>query len=230
MSTKAALSHTPQGLRGRGGPSAPLGRRSAPLQGGFGGCSPDLSFILSWGCGGTPPKESRMRIDVHAHYFPDEYVNYIARILGADTAGPGKRAPGAHIDLDERFVLMDSAGIDMQVLSASALHPYAEDRGDAVTARGWRTISTPTSAAATPPASPPSAPCHCPTWTPRSPRWGAAWTRWASWASRPAARSRAGRWTTRRSSRSGPSSTGGLRAVPAPDGHGLRRGAGRLQR
>jgi aminocarboxymuconate-semialdehyde decarboxylase len=74
-----------------------------------------------------------MRIDVHAHYFPDEYVNYIARILGTAAADPGRRAPGTHIDLDERFALMDSAGIDMQVLSASALHPYAEDRGDAVT-------------------------------------------------------------------------------------------------
>jgi 6-methylsalicylate decarboxylase len=74
-----------------------------------------------------------MRIDVHAHYFPDEYVNYIARILGAEAATPGRRAPGAHIDLHERFELMDSAGIDMQVLSASALHPYAEDRDAAVT-------------------------------------------------------------------------------------------------
>ncbi len=75
-----------------------------------------------------------MHVDVHAHYFPDEYVDCIARLLGETAASPGRRAPGAHIDIDERLELMDSAGIDMQVLSASALHPYAPDRGDAVAA------------------------------------------------------------------------------------------------
>ena len=74
-----------------------------------------------------------MRIDVHAHYFPDEYVNYIARIMGATAADPGRRAPGSHLNLDERFELMNGAGIDMQVLSASALHPYVEDRDAGVT-------------------------------------------------------------------------------------------------
>jgi aminocarboxymuconate-semialdehyde decarboxylase len=74
-----------------------------------------------------------MRIDVHAHYFPDEYVSYIARIMGQTAADPGRRAPGSHLNLDERFELMDGAGIDMQVLSASALHPYVEDRDAAVT-------------------------------------------------------------------------------------------------
>jgi aminocarboxymuconate-semialdehyde decarboxylase len=75
-----------------------------------------------------------VHIDVHAHYFPDEYVRCIARLLGDRAAGPGRRAPGVHIDLDERLALMDSAGIDVQVLSVSALHPYALDRDSAVAA------------------------------------------------------------------------------------------------
>ncbi|HEY7067615.1 MAG TPA: amidohydrolase family protein [Chloroflexota bacterium] len=75
-----------------------------------------------------------MRIDVHAHYFPQEYVDCIARVVNPAVGPTTERAPGAGIDLDERLALMDSAGIDMQVLSASLLHPNAPNEGDAVAA------------------------------------------------------------------------------------------------
>src|SRR4051794_16840331 len=68
-----------------------------------------------------------MRIDVHAHYFPREYVETIGRLLGAEQVRPSLIAPGANLDASERLALMDSAGIDLQVLSASLLQPYGAD-------------------------------------------------------------------------------------------------------
>jgi aminocarboxymuconate-semialdehyde decarboxylase len=61
-------------------------------------------------------------IDVHAHYYPQEYVQRIGRtdlplpsaLLGAQTIG-------------ERLELLDSAGIDAQVLSVSQAQPYLPD-------------------------------------------------------------------------------------------------------
>jgi predicted TIM-barrel fold metal-dependent hydrolase len=75
-----------------------------------------------------------MRIDVHAHYFPPEYVDCIARVVDPAVRVATARAPAAHLDLDERLALMDSASIDLQVLSVSLLHPYAADPGDAIAA------------------------------------------------------------------------------------------------
>src|SRR5256885_1575901 len=68
-----------------------------------------------------------MRIDVHAHYFPREYVETIGRLLGTEHVRPSLSAPGANLDASERLALMDSAGIDLQVLSASLLQPYGAD-------------------------------------------------------------------------------------------------------
>jgi aminocarboxymuconate-semialdehyde decarboxylase len=68
-----------------------------------------------------------MRIDVHAHYFPREYVETIGRLLGAEHVRPALSAPGANLGVSERLALMDSAGIDLQVLSASLLQPYGAD-------------------------------------------------------------------------------------------------------
>src|SRR5919202_5166093 len=75
-----------------------------------------------------------MRIDVHAHYFPREYIECIARVVDPAVRPTTARAPGAALDLDERLALMDSAGIDLQVLSASLVHPYAPEAGDAAAA------------------------------------------------------------------------------------------------
>jgi aminocarboxymuconate-semialdehyde decarboxylase len=73
-----------------------------------------------------------MHVDVHAHYFPQEYVDCLVRILPG-LASPNL-GPGFGLDIDERLALMDSVGIDLQVLSASLLQPYAPDPGDAVAA------------------------------------------------------------------------------------------------
>jgi aminocarboxymuconate-semialdehyde decarboxylase len=75
-----------------------------------------------------------VHIDVHAHYFPQEYIECFSRTVDPGNAAATDRAPGFQLDLDERLGLMDSAGIDIQVLSASPMQPYARDRGDAVAA------------------------------------------------------------------------------------------------
>lgn len=73
-----------------------------------------------------------MRIDVHAHYFPNEYLD---RLEQAGARGLQARvAPGAKVTLDERISLMDDAGIDMQVLSTASSLPYFAKKGDAVAA------------------------------------------------------------------------------------------------
>jgi len=73
-----------------------------------------------------------MRIDVHAHYFPDEYLD---RLEQAGARGLQARvAPGAKVTLDERISLMDDAGIDMQVLSTASSVPYFVKKEDAVAA------------------------------------------------------------------------------------------------
>ncbi|MCC7103728.1 MAG: amidohydrolase [Chloroflexi bacterium] len=69
-----------------------------------------------------------MRIDVHAHYFPHEYVDLLAR--QGRSVQIVIRPPGS--SLDERIELLDRAGIDLQVLSAGPLQPYAEKLDDAV--------------------------------------------------------------------------------------------------
>jgi len=74
-----------------------------------------------------------MRIDVHAHYFPDEYLQCLAR-LGSPEAGNTARAPGAKLSVEERIVQMDDAGIDMQVLSPSYQLPYFPGKAASVEA------------------------------------------------------------------------------------------------
>jgi aminocarboxymuconate-semialdehyde decarboxylase len=76
-----------------------------------------------------------MRIDIHAHYFPGPYLDRltasgdrVAASLAALGAGDG---PG---ELDGRLDLMDDAGIDVAVLSASAVGPYHMDAEDAASA------------------------------------------------------------------------------------------------
>jgi 6-methylsalicylate decarboxylase len=66
-------------------------------------------------------------IDIHAHYFPTEYLDLLDRFGGSETGSAIARncfagkAPG---DLDFRFRVMDEAGIDMQVLSVPPQCPY----------------------------------------------------------------------------------------------------------
>jgi predicted TIM-barrel fold metal-dependent hydrolase len=76
-----------------------------------------------------------MRIDTHAHLYPQNYLDLLEtygvtttgahRGLGADTTEP---------DLDARFALMDEAGVQLQVLSASPMTGYLPDEQASVSA------------------------------------------------------------------------------------------------
>ncbi|HLY67871.1 MAG TPA: amidohydrolase family protein [Chloroflexota bacterium] len=73
-----------------------------------------------------------MRVDVHAHHYPQEYVSLRAG-FGGDV-GAAHQAPGAGVTLDQRLELMDRIGIRVQVLSIGAQHPYFADRSQAIQA------------------------------------------------------------------------------------------------
>lgn len=68
-----------------------------------------------------------MRLDVHAHYFSKEYLALLER-LGTDPRSlePGHRLlhPTREADLAERFVAMDKAHIDKEILSVSGVSPF----------------------------------------------------------------------------------------------------------
>jgi len=76
-----------------------------------------------------------MAIDVHAHYFPEAYLDHLSAhgdrtVDGARGLGGGDR-PG---EVAARLGLMDEAGVDRQVLSVSSLGPYFDDVTHAVVA------------------------------------------------------------------------------------------------
>ncbi len=76
-----------------------------------------------------------MAIDVHAHCFPHEYLDLITR-YGSKSASYARNmnAGDSKDELEARFVMMDGAGIDKQVLSISPQLPYFEDESHAVDA------------------------------------------------------------------------------------------------
>jgi predicted TIM-barrel fold metal-dependent hydrolase len=79
----------------------------------------------------------RLRIDVHGHYFPTDYLDMLDRFGGGGTGTGSARAvpaDGSPAELASRFAMMDRAGMQMQVLSAAPQLPYFEDQDQAVTA------------------------------------------------------------------------------------------------
>jgi 6-methylsalicylate decarboxylase len=60
-----------------------------------------------------------MVIDVHAHYYLDRYLEAIGR-----QELPPPTALLDHLTIDERLRLLDSTGVDTQVLSVSQAQPY----------------------------------------------------------------------------------------------------------
>lgn len=76
-----------------------------------------------------------MRIDVHAHYFEEEYLDLLERFgsKGTDIAR-GLGAGGTPKEVQNRFKLMDDAGVKMQLLSASPQLPYFENKAHAAEA------------------------------------------------------------------------------------------------
>lgn len=75
-----------------------------------------------------------MRIDVHAHYWTDDYLDLLVDLGRSDTGTQRGMGAGGGDELDARLRLMDRAGVEMQVLSASPQLPHGEDRRKAVAA------------------------------------------------------------------------------------------------
>jgi 6-methylsalicylate decarboxylase len=68
-----------------------------------------------------------MRIDVHAHYWTEDYLDLLTDLGKADADAARGIGAGGGGELAARLRLMERAGVDMQVLSACPQLPYAED-------------------------------------------------------------------------------------------------------
>lgn len=68
-----------------------------------------------------------MRIDVHAHYWTEDYLDLLVDLGQADAGAARGIGAGGGAELDARLQLMDRAGVQMQVLSACPQLPYGED-------------------------------------------------------------------------------------------------------
>jgi predicted TIM-barrel fold metal-dependent hydrolase len=75
-----------------------------------------------------------MRIDVHAHYWTDDYLDVLTDLGKADAGAARGLGAGDGAELDARLRLMDRAGVQMQVLSACPQLPYGEDEKKAAKA------------------------------------------------------------------------------------------------
>jgi aminocarboxymuconate-semialdehyde decarboxylase len=76
-----------------------------------------------------------MPIDVHAHLFPTDYLDFVQENGVTTTAGHrGLGSDDTASDLDARFALMDEAGVDLQILSVASMTGYLADRERAVAA------------------------------------------------------------------------------------------------
>jgi len=75
-----------------------------------------------------------MRIDVHAHYWTEDYLDLLTDLGKADAGQARGIGAGGGTELEARLRLMDRAGIQMQVLSACPQSPYGEDADQATKA------------------------------------------------------------------------------------------------
>jgi 6-methylsalicylate decarboxylase len=75
-----------------------------------------------------------MRIDVHAHYWTDDYLDLLIDLGKADAGAARGIGAGGGAELEARLRLMDRAGVETQVLSASPQTPYGEDQRKAAKA------------------------------------------------------------------------------------------------
>jgi 6-methylsalicylate decarboxylase len=68
-----------------------------------------------------------MRIDVHAHYWTEGYLDLLVDLGKADADAARGLGAGGGAELRARLRLMDRAGVEIQVLSACPQLPYGED-------------------------------------------------------------------------------------------------------
>jgi len=73
-----------------------------------------------------------VRIDVHAHYYTNEFADRMESIRGGPRGGASGRAPGANVSTEQRLEMLDEAGIDTQILCVGAQQPYFSDATSAV--------------------------------------------------------------------------------------------------
>jgi aminocarboxymuconate-semialdehyde decarboxylase len=73
-----------------------------------------------------------MRIDVHGHYLPAEYIDFQAQVRGEGVRQD--MAIKLQGKIDERVGMLDEAGVDLQVLSLGSNVPYHDRESDAVEA------------------------------------------------------------------------------------------------
>jgi predicted TIM-barrel fold metal-dependent hydrolase len=77
-----------------------------------------------------------MRIDVHAHYYPDALYDMLERVVGVRRprpVGSAMRGFSHHVPVDGLIELMDGAGVDRMVMSLGNTPPYHADQANAVT-------------------------------------------------------------------------------------------------
>jgi 6-methylsalicylate decarboxylase len=75
-----------------------------------------------------------MRIDVHAHYWTDDYLDLLLDLGKADAGAARGLGAGGGAELEARLRLMDRAEVEIQVLSACPQLPYGEDKEKAARA------------------------------------------------------------------------------------------------
>jgi 6-methylsalicylate decarboxylase len=75
-----------------------------------------------------------MRIDVHAHYWTNDYLDLLIDLGKADAGAARGIGAGGGAELEARLRLMDRAGVEIQVLSACPQTPYGQDKQKAAKA------------------------------------------------------------------------------------------------
>jgi 6-methylsalicylate decarboxylase len=75
-----------------------------------------------------------MRIDVHAHYWTEDYLNLLVDLGKSDAGTARGLGAGGGVELEARLRLMERAGVEMQVLSACPQLPYVENAREATAA------------------------------------------------------------------------------------------------
>lgn len=73
-----------------------------------------------------------MRIDVHAHYWTNDYLDLLVGLGRTGTDAQRGQGAGGGSEMDARLRLMDRAGVDIQILSAAPLLPHFTERDKAV--------------------------------------------------------------------------------------------------
>src|SRR5580693_9161618 len=75
-----------------------------------------------------------MRIDVHAHYWTEDYIDLLTGLGKADAGAARGIGAGGGAELAARLRLTDRAGVQMQALSACPQSPYGQDGNKATRA------------------------------------------------------------------------------------------------